>query len=221
MYLTVQEDGITHKDIIAPLPPQPIPRCKMDISALVMMISDKYLYHIPLWRQRRRFLQYGMELPYSTMVYDVGKLADIMEPLAHLLMREIMISGIMHLDETGYLVLDDSKKKGKKSHRGWMWAAMNPVQRICCFMYQKGRGKKDINHVLRDYAGNLLTDGHGAYTKYGQRPTIKHAKCATHVRRYFEQALENDYARASYVLENFFWTALRHRRTMQSTGVKL
>ena len=204
VYLTVAEDEITHKHLIAPLPPQPIPRCKLDVSVLVMMMTDKYLYHIPLWRQRRRFLQYGLELPYSTMVHDVGKIAEILEPLAHLLLYEIVSSRIMHLDETGYVVLDNSKKKGKKSHRGWMWAAMNPVQRICCFMYQKGRGKKDIKHVLKGYTGNLLTDGHGAYTQFGKQPNVKHGKCGGHIRRYFEQALENDHARASYVLENFF-----------------
>ncbi|HEU4608283.1 MAG TPA: IS66 family transposase, partial [Chitinophagaceae bacterium] len=204
VYLTVAEDEVTHKQLIAPLPPHPIPRCKMDVSVLVMMIIDKYLYHLPLWRQRRRFIQYGMELSYSTMVHDVGKIADILEPLAHLLLYEIVSSRLMHLDETGYVVLDNTKKKGKKSHRGWMWAAMNPVQRICCFMYQKGRGKKDIKHVLKGYTGNLLTDGHGAYTKFGQQPNVKHGKCGGHIRRYFEQALENDHERASYVLENFF-----------------
>ncbi len=142
VYLTVAEDEITHKQVIAPLPPHPIPRCKMDISALVMMNIDKYLYHLPLWRQRRRFLQYGLELSYSTMVHDVGKIADILEPLAQLLLREIMVSGLMNVDETTYTVLDPSKKKGKRSHRGWMWATMNGVQRICCFIYQKGRGRK-------------------------------------------------------------------------------
>jgi hypothetical protein len=63
VYLTVAEDELTHKQLIAPLPAHPIPRCKMDISVLVMMIIDKYLYHIPLWRQRRRFLQYGSKHP--------------------------------------------------------------------------------------------------------------------------------------------------------------
>jgi hypothetical protein len=145
-----------------------------------------------------------MELSYSTMVHDVGKIADVLEPLAHLLLKEIIISRLMHLDETGYLVLDNSKKKGKKSHRGWMWAAMNPVQRICCFMYQKGRGKKDINHVLKGYEGHLHTDAHKAYTKYGQQRGVAHAKCAGHIRRYFDQALENDHERATLVLEEFF-----------------
>ena len=110
-----------------------------------------------------------------------GKIADLVEPLAHLLLREIMISGITHLDETGYVVLNNRKKKGKKSHRGWMWAVMNPVERICCFMYHNGRGKKDIKHVLKGYQGNWLSDGHVAYIKYHKQPNVKHAKCTWHV----------------------------------------
>jgi transposase len=100
--------------------------------------------------------------------------------------------------------LDPSKKKGKKSHRGWMWATMNTVQRTCCFIYQKGRGKKDINHVLKDYKGHLLTDAYGVYTKYGKQKGVKHSKCLGHIRRYFDQSLENDDARATYALEQFF-----------------
>lgn len=85
------------------------------------------------------------------------------------------------MDETRYRVLDNTKKKGKKSHIGWMWGALNLVQNILCFIYQKGRGKKDIRFVLQGYRGRLLTDADGAFTKYGRQP-VYHTSiaCRTH-----------------------------------------
>lgn len=203
VYLT-SEDGLDFKQLIAPLPSHPIARCKFDVSILVMLVIQKYRYHLPIWRQQQLFKQYGVSISYSTLVHLVGRVCDILEPLWHLLLKEITSSGLVHCDETRYKVLDSSKKKGKKSHLGWIWAVMNPVQRICCFLYQSGRGKKDIGPVLRGYKGFLMTDGYGAYTKYGRQPGIIHQQCLAHTRRYFVQALESDAGRATFALENFF-----------------
>jgi transposase len=204
VYLAPVEDQLKYKQIIAPLPPHPIARCKMDVSVLVMLTCDKYLYHLPVWRQRQRFLQYGIDLPYSTLCNLTNRSCEALEPLWHLLLKEITVSGLVHVDETTFRVLDNTKKKGKKSHIGWMWATMNPMQRIACFMYQQGRGKKDIRHILQGYKGYLMTDAYGAYTKYGRQPGVTHQQCLSHARRYFTYALENDTARAGYALDHFF-----------------
>ena len=197
------EDKLNYKQLIAPLPPHPIDKCKMDISILVMLTIEKFLYHMPVWRQQQRLRHYGIDLPYSTLCSLVNRTCATLEPLWHLLLKEIKDSRLIHVDETRYRVLDNTKKKGKKSHIGWMWAAMNPMQRIVCFLYQKGRAKKDISSVLHGYKGYLMTDGYGAYTKYGKQPGVTHQHCLSHTRRYFMYALENDKARTSYALDHF------------------
>jgi len=162
VYLAPSDDQLNHKQLIAPLPAHPIPKCKMDISVLVLLTIDKYLYHLPVWRQQQRLRQYGIDLPYSTLCSLVNRTCEVLQPLWNLLLKEIMVSGIMNMDETTYRVLDNTKKKGKKSHIGWMWATMNPVQGIVCFLYQRGRGKKDIHSVLQGYKGHLMTDAYSA-----------------------------------------------------------
>jgi len=204
VYLAPVDDELKYKQLIAPLPPHPIAKCKMDVSVLVMLITDKYLYHLPVWRQRQRYLQYGIDLPYSTLCSLTNRACEALEPLWHLLLKEIRVSSLMHVDETTFRVLDNTKKKGKKSHIGWMWSMMNPVQRMACFMYQRGRGKKDIGSVLQGYKGYLMTDAYGAYTKYGKQAGVTHQQCLSHSRRYFMYALENDADRASYALDHFF-----------------
>ena len=169
--------SLNYKQLIAPLPPHPIDKCKMDISILVMLTIEKFLYHMPVWRQQQRLRHYGIDLPYSTLCSLVNRTCEVLEPLWHLLLKEITSSGLINMDETRYRVLDNTKKKGKKSHIGWMWASMNPMQRIVCFMYQQGRGKKDIRPVLHGYKGYLMTDAYGAYTKYGKQPGVTHQHC--------------------------------------------
>lgn len=84
------------------------------------MTIDKYLYHLPVYRQQQRFKQYGIELKYNTLVNWLNRIADILEPLYQLLLREILVSRYIQMDETRFRVLDNEKKKGKKSHIGWL-----------------------------------------------------------------------------------------------------
>lgn len=200
----VDEDQLNYKQLIAPLPAHPIDKCKMDVSILVMLTTEKFLYHMPVWRQQQRLKHYGIDLSYSTLCSLVNRTCAVLEPLWHLLLKEITTSGLLNLDETRYRVLDNTKKQGKKSHVGWIWASMNPMQRTCCFMYQKGRGKKDIRAVLQGYKGFLMTDAYGAYTKYGKQPGVTHQFCLSHARRYFMFALQHDAAQAGYALDHFF-----------------
>lgn len=204
VYIIPSEDGLYAKQLVEKLPSHPIPKCKVDVSVLAMLIIDKFLYHIPTWRLRQRFIQYGITLPYSTLSFNTNKITDIIEPLWHLLLKETMNSRHLHTDESCYKVLDDSKKKGKKSHIGYMWGMLTPVQRIACFSYQPGRGNKNIGDVLVGYRGYLMTDGYGVYTKYGKQPGVIHQQCLVHVRRYFVQAMDYDAKRAGYALDNFF-----------------
>jgi transposase len=195
---------LNYKQLIAPLPPHPIAKCKMDISILVLLTIEKFLYHMPVWRQQQRLRRYGIDLAYSTLCSLVNRTCEALEPLWHLLLKEITTSRLIHMDETRYRVLDNTKKQGKKCHIGWMWASMNPVQRIVCFIYEQGRGKKDIRPVLQGYKGFLMTDAYSAYTKYGKQPGVIHQHCLSHARRYFLYALKNDAARAGCALDHFF-----------------
>ncbi len=138
VYIAPSKDGLYAKQLVAPLPKHPIARCKVDISILVMLLTDKFLYHMPVWRQQQRFIQYGITLSYSTLSYFTNRVCDILEPLWQLLLKELLNSRHLHLDESCYKVLDDTKKKGKKSHLGWMWAMLSPARRIALF-YLPGR----------------------------------------------------------------------------------
>lgn len=203
-YMAPTADEFTFKQLVAPLPSHPIAKCKADISILVKLIIDKFIYHLPTWRQQARFKQYGIELKYNTLSNWINRIGDVLEPLYTALLHELIISGYLMMDETTYRVLDNEKEKGKKSHMGYLWACSNPIQKILAFSYQKGRGKKEVAHILSRYKGYLQTDGYAGYTKYGAQPGVVHLQCMAHVRRYFSNSRSHDLKRSDYALEQFF-----------------
>ncbi len=111
------------------------------------------------------------------------------------------------------------KVKGKKSHIGYLWACSNPIQKILAFSYQKGRGKKEVQHILKGYKGFLQTDGYSGYTQYGRQPGVVHLQCLAHARRYFSDSRSNDLKKSDYVLEHFF--APLYRIEQQSRDARL
>lgn len=203
IYMAPANEPETSKQLIALLPAHPIAKCKADISVLVKLVIDKFIYHLPAWRQQQRFKQYGIELQYNTLCHWINRIGDVLEPLYSLLLRELIISRYLMMDETTYRVLDSEKGKGKKSHIGYLWACSNPIQRIVAFSYQKGRGKKEVAHILKGYKGYLQTDGYAGYTKYGKQPGVIHLQCMAHARRLFCEARSNDLKRSDYALEPF------------------
>jgi transposase len=219
IYMAPSAEEGTFKQLIAPLPAHPIPKCKADISVLVKLVIEKFIYHLPTWRQQQRFKQYGIELTYNTLSNWMNRIADMLEPLYIVLLKELSIGGYLMMDETTYRVLDKEKEKGKKSHIGYLWACSNPIQKILAFSYQKGRGKKEVAPILKGFTGYLQTDGYGGYTRYGQQPGVVHLQCLAHARRYFVASRSYDLKRSDHVLEHFFAPLYQIEKQCKAEGL--
>ncbi len=67
--------------------------------------------------------------------------------------------------------------------------------------YQEGRGREGPIDILANFKGYLQSDGYTVYERFDQRKDLTLMHCMAHARRKFHDALNNDYARAAYVLE--------------------
>ena len=185
--------------VIAPMIDRPLHKAIAGPGLLAQIVIDKYVDHLPLYRQQQRFSRESINIPYSTITDWVSNTCKLIEPLFDQLLREVTGSNYLHADESPIKVLDKDKKG--QAHRGYFWVYHNSIERLVLFDYQQGRGREGPVAMLKDFTGHLQTDGYAVYNIFNQREDITLLHCMAHARRMFYEALVNDKARAEYVLE--------------------
>ena len=116
------------------MPSRPIDKGIAGASLLAQILLNKYVDHLPLYRQLRRFRRLGIKISMSTMCGWVSQCARLLLPLYMVLIEKMLESGYIQADETTMRVLD-SLKKGA-SHLGYQWIYQNPEAGLVVFEYQ-------------------------------------------------------------------------------------
>jgi len=184
--------------VIGNLPSRPIEKGLLGELLLTRILVDKYVDHLPLYRQQQRFTRAGITLASSTLGDVPRQCCELLDPLYNELIKQTLQSNYLQADETPHPV-QDSKVKGK-THRGYLWVYRSVEKRLVLFDYQKGRGREGPQELLKNYTGFLQTDGYAVYDDFRNRNGITLLGCMAHARRYFEKALSNDKVRAEYFI---------------------
>ena len=185
--------------VIGELPCRPIEKAMAGEGLLAQVVIDKYVDHLPLYRQMQRFERGGVKLAYSTLTDWVSGTCELIAPLFEALKTEVLKSHYLHADETPIKVLDKDKKG--QTHRGYYWVYHNSHAKIVFFDYQEGRGREGPMEILENFTGYLQTDGYVAYDIFDKNKNITLIHCMAHARRMFNEALDNDNERATHALE--------------------
>lgn len=196
---TVLENGQAEtKIIIAPLPVRPLDKCIAGAALLAYIIINKYIDHLPVYRQVQRFIREGIKLPASTITGWLSQVCALLEVLyvehCKLVFND---SDYIQGDETHIKVLDKNKKG--TTHQGYLWVYRAPVKNLVVFDYQPGRSGEGPRKCLKDFKGHLQSDGYEVYNAFASK-TVTLLSCMAHARRKFDEALSNDKQRAEYVL---------------------
>jgi transposase len=183
---------------IAPLPSRLIDKSSVGNGLLASILTDKYVDHLPLYRQLQRFKRENIPIAASTLDGWARQGMELLEILYDWLVNEIRNKGYLQGDETTVKVLDSTKKKS--THLGYYWVYHNPVDRTVLFDYQKGRDQAAPRKILQGFKGYLQSDGYATYEYYANQPGVTHLGCWAHARRKFFEALDNDKTRAELAL---------------------
>ena len=185
--------------LIGQLPSRPIEKAMAGEGLLAQIVIDKYVDHLPLYRQMQRFERSGVKLAYSTLTDWVSDTCKLITPLFEALKAEVLQTGYLHADETPIKVLDKDKKDS--THRGYYWVYQNSISKIVFFDYQEGRGREGPTEILQNFKGYLQTDGYVAYDVFDKKENITQIHCMAHARRMFNEALDNDQAVAEHAMQ--------------------
>lgn len=194
-YALAEGEGV----IIGKLPSQPIDKCIAGPGLLAQVITDKYVDHLPLYRQEQRYSRVGITLAPSTLCNWKSNVCSLITPLYDAMVKEVLQTNYLHVDETTIKVLDTDKKG--TTHRGYFWVYHNSHKKIVIFDYRKGRDPAGPSEILKAFKGHLQTDGYEVYVDFGRHEGITLLHCMAHARRKFSEALQNDKVRSEYVLQ--------------------
>ena len=195
------EESLTFKGVIAELPAFPIEKGIAGPGLLGQIMIDKFVDHLPIYRQIERFKREGVKISSSTINGWQESVSNLLWPLYENLKHRVLSQGYLQVDETPIPVLDKSKKK--KTHRGYHWVYYSPLEKTVFFDYNRGRSREGPVRLLKDFKGYLQTDGYKVYDYFESNKDITHLNCMAHARRGFEKALAYDKSRAEYALGMF------------------
>ena len=144
----LQKDGVAEVEIIvASLPSCPIDKCIAGAALLAHIVVNKYIDHLPVYRQVQRFTREGMKLPASTITGWISQVCALLEVLYAVHCKLVFDSDYLQGDETPYKVLDKNKKG--TTHQGYLWVYRAPVENLVVFDYQPGRSGEGPKKCLK------------------------------------------------------------------------
>jgi transposase len=174
--------------VIAPLPPQPIPKSNASPSLLAHIVAAKFLDGLPLYRLETMFARIGIELPRATLANWIIRVGDLIRPLINLMQEVQLGHDVLQMDETTVQVL---KEKGRAAtSKSYMWVRRGgpPSSPVILYTYDPSRSSAVPLELLADFKGYLQTDGYEGYSAVAKREDIIHVGCLAHAKVYPERS---------------------------------
>jgi transposase len=183
-----------------PAPPGVIDGSRADVSFLAGMMIDKFVFHLPLYRQHRRLQDAGIKLSRSWLTHLMQQTVALLAPIYEAQLESIRASRVITMDETPIKAGTTGTGKMKAAY---FWPIYGERDEIC-FAYQPGRSGEDLKRALGvdlSQGSVLLTDGYDVYARYARKVGLTHAQCWAHSRRYFFEAHDVEPTRAAEALD--------------------
>ena len=155
-YAPKNKEGV----LIGSLPTRPIDKGIAGAGLLASILVDKYMDHLPLYRQEQRFKREKIPIASSTLEGWVRQSLELLDILYQKLLRETISKGYIQADESTIKVRDPAKKG--KCHLGYYWVYHDPIDKTVLFDYQPGRSIRAADKILKDFKGYLQTDGYNS-----------------------------------------------------------
>ena len=188
--------------LIAPMPLLPICKGIAGASLLAEILLQKYEYHMPYYRQIKQYSHLGMKgLTESTVDGWFKQTMQLLRPLYEVLKAEVMKADYVQADETTTPVMN---KETHKAAKEYLWMVRAVIQRLVLFHYDQGSRAGAVIESLANksgFKGYLQCDGFAGYeTAFKTSPDVRLVNCMVHIRRHFEQALDENRPMAEHGL---------------------
>jgi transposase len=180
-----------HGPLIAPMPARVIPQSMVGPGFLAHMLVGKYVDHVPYYRQERIDLRGGLYISDKARVRYTEHCALLLLTIYYQLIRRILDSGYVSVDETTVKLLDPDRPH--KAQDSWLWTYLGPKAQAIVFQFGVTRGGENLQAFFPgNWRGQLQSDGYVVYESFGkQQPGIVLFGCWTHARRRAVDAIKS------------------------------
>ncbi len=135
--------------ITAAMPALPIAKSYAGATLLADIVIDKYVNHLPFYRQIQMFQQQGIAISPATINGWFQDVADLMRPIYYRLMEMVLSSDYIQSDETTIPIINNEKHKAVK---GYLWMVRSVMRELVFFYYDHGsRAQKVALLNIPDY----------------------------------------------------------------------
>ena len=171
----------------APAPVPVIGGNHVAADMLAQLAYDKFVNHLPEYRQAKIYADMGVTLPTSTINDWMHRLASVLYPLYESQCELVRSSDYLQVDEVPWRIAD----RPGKTRKGYAWQFLDsrPDSRGLYFHYYKGSRAGEVARAqLKGYRGAVQTDGYGVYDFFELQDGVTLLGCMAHVRRKFIDA---------------------------------
>ena len=199
---------------------------KYDTSIAAEIITGKFSYHLPIYRQQDYFAGSGWTPGRSTLLNILTGCFFVIEPLLAYFKRTLQNDSVIGCDDTGVTLLypktipefdlDDPKQRrihevfakaledGKPSINAKMWAYRGTSVKLNLFDFTVSRHRDGPDEFLiaSGYAGTIMADCYSGYQGITLRSegSVQRGACNSHSRRKIFDARSNHPLVASVLL---------------------
>ena len=174
---------------VVPAVPSIIPKSIVTPGLLAFIFVNKYVDHLPFYRQEKLFERIGVVISRQDMSHWQGTVYNALKPLYELMKGQLRAGPVLRMDETTVQVMDEPGRSDTRKSYMWLSLGGPPGKPVAWYAYRETRSSKHINEFLDGFSGYLQTDGYEGYdTAVKAFPGIVHVGCFAHARRKFFEA---------------------------------
>ena len=190
---------------------------RYDTSIAAEIITAKYGFHLPVYRQQDLFAASGWAPARETLLNIMRSAAELLPPFIGHLKQRLLATRHLGTDDTTltlllprnlpaldpdnprsariHEVLQAAREAGHPSVTARMWAYRSIAEKLNIFDFTVSRHRDGPDQFLLDtgYEGTLISDCYSGYVTLDERSAtrILHAACNAHARRKFFNAQAN------------------------------
>ena len=155
---------------------------------LAHVITERFAQHQPYYRLESKYKGEGLELSRSVLCESMARCAELLEPIAEQLRKEVLASAVVHTDDTP-VTLAKSAEGGPREARVWVY--LNREGRHW-YEFTESRKRDGPARVFKDFTGFMQADAYAGYNQLFFPGGATEVACWAHVRRKFVDAEATD-----------------------------